>query len=58
MEVSTAERYASGGPAKEPPARNLYEAFLETAGRLGDEVAIRTADDGVAWTWDEVGSKV
>ena len=58
MEVTTAERYASGGPAPEPEVSNLYEAFLASAERLGDDVFLRTADDSVAWTWKEVAGKV
>ncbi|MGH2982386.1 MAG: AMP-dependent synthetase/ligase [Solirubrobacterales bacterium] len=50
MEVSTAERYASGGPGIEPPAKNLYEAFLSTVERLGDDEAIRAPDDySISW---------
>ncbi len=58
MEVGTAERYASGGPGSEPTAENVYAAFCTTAARLGDDVAIRTADDSVAWSWNEVAAKV
>jgi long-subunit acyl-CoA synthetase (AMP-forming) len=58
VEITTAERYASGGPGKEPPAANLYEAFLLTVERLGDEVAIRSDEHGTAWSWTEVAAKV
>jgi long-chain acyl-CoA synthetase len=51
LEVGTAERYASGGPGTDPPANNLYEAFLATAERLGDDVAIsdRAAGETISW---------
>ncbi|HKG36929.1 MAG TPA: AMP-dependent synthetase/ligase [Solirubrobacterales bacterium] len=58
MEVTTAERYATGGDAKPPDHENLYEAFLATVARVGDDVAIRTDDDAVAWTWNEVAAMV
>jgi long-subunit acyl-CoA synthetase (AMP-forming) len=57
MEVSTAERYASGGPGKEPPARNLYEAFLATVGRLGDDEAI-LAPEGYSISWNDLRLRV
>ena len=34
--------------ARSPSTTNLYEAFLATVERLGDDVAIRTDDDSVA----------
>ena len=60
MEVSTAERYASGGPGIEPPAKNLYEAFLATVDRLGDDPAIIAGegDDAVTMTWNELRDRV
>jgi long-chain acyl-CoA synthetase len=58
VELTTAERYASGGPGKEPTAANVYEAFLATVERLGDDVAIRSDDDSTAWSWNEVAAKV
>jgi long-chain acyl-CoA synthetase len=57
MEVSTAERYASGGPGTEPPARNLYEAFLATVERLGDDPAIKAPDD-YAIGWNDLRKRV
>jgi long-chain acyl-CoA synthetase len=57
MEVSTAERYASGGPGTEPPARNLYEAFLATVDRLGDAPAIR-APHGYSISWNGLRRRV
>ncbi len=51
MEVTTRERYASGGPGVEPPAKNLYEAFLITVDRLGDDLAIEAPDDySISWS--------
>ena len=54
MEATTAQRYASGGPGRELAAQNLIESFEATVERLGDDVAIRTADDSVTLTWIEV----
>ena len=58
MEITTAERYASGGPGRELMARNLVEAFDATVERLGEDVAIRTADDSVTMTWEELRVQV
>jgi long-chain acyl-CoA synthetase len=41
MELTTAGRYASGGPMPELAAENLFRAFEATAARLGDDDAIR-----------------
>ena len=54
MEITTAERYASGGPGRDPAAQNLVKAFEATVERLEDDVAIRTADDSVTLSWNEV----
>ena len=54
MELTTAERYASGGPGKGLAADNLFRAFEATVERLGDEVAIRTVDDSVSISWNEL----
>jgi long-subunit acyl-CoA synthetase (AMP-forming) len=39
-------------------ARNLVEAFDATVERLGEDVAIRTADDSVTMTWEELRARV
>jgi len=57
MEVTTAERYASGGPGVEPPAKNLYEAFLITVERLGDDLAIE-APDHYSISWSDLRRRV
>jgi long-chain acyl-CoA synthetase len=57
MEITAAERYVSGGPVKDLVAQNFVRAFEATADRLGDEVAIRTPDDGVTLTWREVRAR-
>jgi long-chain acyl-CoA synthetase len=54
METATPQRHASGGPGKEPQHRNLFEAFVATVDRLGDDVAIRTENDEVAISWNEL----
>ncbi len=56
MEVTSAERYARGSDLGALPARNLIEAFYASVTRLGDAVAIRTADDEVQITWSELRS--
>jgi len=50
MEVSSAESYASGGPAAELGAQSLYEAFLATVKRLGNEVALRSGEEALSWS--------
>jgi long-chain acyl-CoA synthetase len=57
MELSTAERYASGGPGTEPPAKNLYEALVNTVERLGDDDAI-LAPEGYSVSWNELRKRV
>ncbi len=58
MEITTAERYASGGPGREPESSNVYEAFLRTVARIGEDVALRTEDDSVSITWNELSGWV
>jgi len=49
MEVTTANRYTSGGPGEEPAAQNLAKAFHATVERLGDGSAIRDGDRTLTW---------
>ena len=60
MEVSTAERYASGGPGGELYAKNLALAFEQTVDRLGDDPAIRmgSGDEEVVISWNELRDQV
>jgi long-chain acyl-CoA synthetase len=54
VEITTAERYASGGPGRDLIAQNLIKSFETTVARLGDDVAIRTADDSITLSWNDV----
>src|SRR6266516_6768386 len=58
MELTAAERYASGGPGREVTAANAIEAFEATVERVGDEVSIRTLDDAYSITWLELRDRV
>ena len=61
MEVTTAERYASGGPGDASCyAQNLALAFQQTVDRLGDDPAIVAGegDDEVVITWNELARQV
>ena len=58
MELTAAERYASGGPGREVTAANAIEAFEATVERVGDDVAIRTLDDSYSITWLELRDRV
>ncbi len=58
MEVTTSERYASGGELRELPAQNLIKAFYTTVDRLGDDPAIRTQDDSYSISWNELRERV
>ncbi|MGE5858807.1 MAG: AMP-dependent synthetase/ligase, partial [Solirubrobacterales bacterium] len=54
MEVTTSERYASGGAAPDLPAQNLVKAFYAEVDRLGDELAIRDDARQVELNWTEL----
>jgi long-subunit acyl-CoA synthetase (AMP-forming) len=60
MEVTTAERQASGGPGKGLFAPNLALAFKATVERLGDDPAIvwYEGDEQRSMSWNEVSAKV
>jgi long-subunit acyl-CoA synthetase (AMP-forming) len=58
VEVTTAERYASGGELGELPAPNLVKAFYASVEKLGDDAAIRTEDDSYSISWNELRERV
>jgi long-chain acyl-CoA synthetase len=58
VEVTTAERYASGGELPEPAMPNLVKAFYATVDKLGDDVAIRTQDDSYSISWNDLRDRV
>jgi long-chain acyl-CoA synthetase len=60
MEVTAAERYASGGPGGELYAQNLAIAFAETVDRLRDDPAIVwfEGDDRRSVSWAELRDRV
>jgi long-chain acyl-CoA synthetase len=58
MEVTTSERYASGGDGPELASRNLVEAFYASVERLGDETAITDEARGVELSWNELRDRV
>src|SRR4051794_162299 len=39
-------------------AATIAEAFRLTAEDDGDQIAVRTADDAIAWTWAELRERV
>ncbi|MGH2952034.1 MAG: AMP-binding protein, partial [Solirubrobacterales bacterium] len=63
MEVTTAERYASGGPGKDLFAQNLALAFRNTVERLGDDPAItwyegEAGDEERSLSWNELRDRL
>jgi long-chain acyl-CoA synthetase len=58
MELTTAQRHASGGAGRDIGARNAIATFEATVERLGDRVAIRTLDDSYTLTWSELRDRV
>jgi long-subunit acyl-CoA synthetase (AMP-forming) len=58
VEVTTSERYASGGTSPELPAQNLLKAFYEQADRLGEDLAIRDEARDVELNWDDLRDRV
>jgi len=53
MEATTAQRHASGGPARDLAANSLPAAFEQTADRLGDDDAIIDPTRNKRLTYDE-----
>jgi long-subunit acyl-CoA synthetase (AMP-forming) len=49
MEVTTSDRFASGGPGADMVAPNLAKAFQATADRLGDQVALISGESTTSW---------
>ncbi len=58
MEVTTAERYASGGDLGPLPAPNLIKAFYASVDKLGDDPAIATQDGSVSLSWNDVRERM
>jgi hypothetical protein len=60
MEVTTAERYASGGPTPELFAPNLGRAFRATVDRIPDDPAVIAGEgsERVEITWREMSDWV
>jgi long-chain acyl-CoA synthetase len=60
MELKTAERHASGGPAKGLYAQNLVVAFSQTVERLGDDPAIvwLEGDEERSISWSDFKRRV
>jgi long-subunit acyl-CoA synthetase (AMP-forming) len=56
MEVTTAERYASGGEGRELYAQNLAKAFHQTVDRIPDDPAL--VSGGEVTTWSELRDRV
>jgi long-chain acyl-CoA synthetase len=56
MEVTTAERYASGGEGRELYAQNLAKAFHQTVERIPDDPAL--VSGGEVTTWSELRDRV
>jgi long-chain acyl-CoA synthetase len=49
---------ADGGPGPEPASENLYEAFLATVERLGDDRAVISEEEDVELSWNELATRV
>jgi long-chain acyl-CoA synthetase len=58
VEVTTSERYASGGEAPQLPAQNLVKAFYAVVDRLGDDLAIRDEAREKELSWTELRDTV
>lgn len=58
MQTSQTLTEFSGGPGVEPEFPNLYETFLATVSRKGDQLAIRSEEEGVDVSWNELAARV
>ena len=58
MQTSGTVTEFDGGPAVEPEFKNLYLAFQNTVSRKGDELAIKSEEEGVELSWNDVDRRV
>ena len=58
MHTTATVTETSGGPGFEPDASNLYEAFQHTVSRRGDDLAIKSEDEGVELSWNQLDRRV
>ncbi len=58
MQTSVTVTEFDGGPAIEPDFKNLYEAFQATVARKGESLAIKSEEEGVELTWNDVDKRV
>ena len=58
MQTTQSRTEASGGPCAEPTSKNLYQAFLTTVDRLGDDSAIISEEEGIDLSWNELAAQV
>ncbi|MCB0862921.1 MAG: AMP-binding protein, partial [Solirubrobacterales bacterium] len=58
MQTSETVTEFDGGPAIEPQFKNLYEAFQATVARKGDALAIKSEDEGVELSWNDLDTRV
>lgn len=57
MQTQTVTEF-DGGPAIEPEFKNLYEAFQNTVARRGDQLAIKSEEEGVELSWNDLDRQV
>jgi long-subunit acyl-CoA synthetase (AMP-forming) len=48
----------NGGPAVDPDFKNLYAAFQNTVARKGDALAIKSEEEGVELSWNDLDKRV
>ncbi|MDQ5894932.1 MAG: long-chain acyl-CoA synthetase [Actinomycetota bacterium] len=58
MQTSQTVTQFDGGPAVEPDFKNLYEAFQNTVSRKGDSLAIKSEEEGVELSWNDLDKRV
>lgn len=58
VEASQTVDQFNGGPAVEPEFKNLYEAFQNTVARRGEHLAIKSEEEGVELTWNDLDRRV
>ena len=58
MQTSETVTEFDGGPAVQPEFKNLYEAFQATVARKGDGLAIKSEEEEVELSWNDLDRRV